>query len=901
MLMVKTLLRPPIEPLGSMPRPRLLKWIDRVAQKRFSILAAPAGYGKTILMAQWASELESRGEMSHWITFDSGTYEPADILHCVGAMLGESTSHLSKAKNNSPIESLIAIVCNKLLELRHPVFLFIDNFHMLPAEPLALVMRLVELLPPNAHVIAGARDNSAFPLARLRARGNLLELGVQNLAFSEEESIEFFDRSRVFNREDYSMIFNRTGGWPAGLSLAVSTAERNPALSPESIVLGRTSEIADFFSEEVFGELDDRTKHFLLTTCILKQLSPALCNAVAKITNSRAELKRIEKLGLFLHRNPGEQCNYSYHSLFAEYLFGVLQESDTLTLSVLHRRAAAWLEKNGQLCKALEHEVHSGDPSRVANFLENNCEEMTYAGDIPVIAEHAEHLSKTLLNKQPKVLMTLAWLYTRQLRFGDTEQVLEHAARRIDEMELSKEFSKSKIALMRLMLKHRQTVLATAKDDEMRDVDTESENLIAAFGNSRPYITCTLYSQMLTARCNQYRLKDFGQIEYRARTALARSGYRFATIGLQAALGTGLFLAGQTQEALTALRQALDEANRISGRNSGQAALPALPLSLVLYECDERDAAAKLIKDHLPVARDFGFAEQLYSGYLTLGRLRQSEGDIEGAFKALDEGKRVATECNLERLNLGVSTERIRLWIRNGQPDLAIREGRKEGFDLPIEDVSPHLHSSRQDELRALAWVRLSVCHDRLNEALGVTNKWRHFFASRGAFRALVRWCVLAAQINGVRGDVNAAQRMLREALMYSVEGKFIRSFVDEGPFVQNLIAETYFEMVDAKNPVDVFAHKLLAKFSIPMKMDSDTQEVDETVEDSGMMGALNARELDILRHVSNGLRNREIGTRLGLTEGTVKWYMQQIYDKVGVRRRSQAVERVRLMGGLGQ
>ncbi|MBX3509883.1 MAG: hypothetical protein KF700_01695 [Hyphomonadaceae bacterium] len=872
--MIRTRLSLPTPPPGVVSRASTL---GAQPETLLTVLSAPAGYGKTTLMAQWAAALHNGGGAFCWLTADIAMNAPNVFVR-----------HLAEAASLEEAHSCEALM--SALERRGPFSVFIDDLHLLSAPVRAQIMRLVGLSAPELRFIIGTRSAEGLTLARLRAQGAVTEIGASELKLSDDESA-FFLQAAALSDNDARAMQARAQGWPAGLCLSIVAAR---AAGNH----GRANAIADYFEEEVFAHLTDAERLFLTRVSVLDTLCAASCDAVTRGKDSRARLRRLAQAGFFLDFTDDTRTRYRLHPMFKAFLEEQAQELPGSEIAELHRRASVWLAETGELTAALVHTAKSGDIRRVADFLEANCEEMTYRGDIPVVARHAEALPREVLNQLPKTLLTLAWLTTRQLKFDETERLLEQAAKRIDALEHAGETPEATIALMRLMLKHRQTVLATARDDEMADVDSQSEDLLKELGDARPYLTCTLYSQMLTARYTQYRLDDFSRIEPSARSALTRSGYRFAAIGLQAALGAGLFHSGRTQAAREALEQALEEANRISGRLSGQAALAALPLSRILYEGDERERAEELIEGHLPVAREFGFSEQLHSGYLTLNRLRQAEGDIDGALRALDEGKRVALECNLARLSIGASTERIRIWLRTGRPDLALREGRREGLDVGVDDVSPRARSIQSDEIRAMAWTRLAVSRDRINEALTVTKRWRHFCISRGAIRTLVRWCILTAHICGARGDISAAKRVLHEGLNHAVEGRYLRSFIDEGPFIQKLIADGYAGAIDTRDPVEIFARDLLSRYPSAQHPIA-VQEHVQAAEEGGMLGALNTREVEILRLVSCGLRNGEIGERLGLTEGTVKWYMQQIYDKVGVRRRPQAVERARQLGML--
>lgn len=879
-------LRPPAERQVSIQRKCLEGFGQRIRQHRLTLFAAPAGYGKTMLMAQLAAAVRDAGHASCWFAPDAAAGQPATVLESMAVMLDELLPR--SADTRSP-ELLLNQVCNAIADSSRNLCVFVDDFHRLPRQSAQLVIRLIEVAPDSAHFVVATRNVIGLPLARLRASGALLELGSAQLAFDESECTQLAV-ARGHSTEAAAELRHRTGGWPAGISLLLQEVEASSTPKRHVGLPQHTHVIDDFFAEEVFADLDASDRRLLTRTAILDKFCAPLCDQVTASSDSLTRLRRLSRSGLFLE--PIDNHWYVCHPMFRAFLRGVLEEVEPGEVTELHRRASEWFREAGMLVAALDHAAETRDAEHLAQCLEASCEEMTYRGDIPVVARHANTFPEQVLDKLPRTLMTLAWLYTRQLRFDETRRLLQRVARSIEEFEATGRVPEPEIAKLRLMLEHRQTVLATATEEEMSYVDEQSENLIQQFGDTQPYITCTLYSQMLTARYAQFRLDDFSKIEPSARMALARSPYRFAGISLQATLGSGLFLAGRTQAAREALEHSLAEANRISGAKSGQAALPALPLARLLYECDERAEAERLIRDHLPLARQFGFAEQLHCGYLTLNRLRQAEDDTDGALRVLSDARRIVDECGLERLRVGVTAERIRFWLRQGRLDLASREGQKEGLDVSAEEIYPGMHSGHREELRAIAWVRLANGQGRLSDALRVAKRWRHFCGSRGVIRAMVRWCVLAAQVSAAQGDMVAAKRFLHAALAHSVTGRFIRSFVDEGPLVLQLILETYGGEIRSDDPIETFARNLLAYH--PRLQETGVLEAGAP---GNAFVTLTEREVAILKLVHRGLHNGEVGSRLGLTEGTVKWYMQQIYEKIGVRRRVQAVERARQLG----
>ncbi|HVW70521.1 MAG TPA: LuxR C-terminal-related transcriptional regulator, partial [Steroidobacteraceae bacterium] len=502
-----------------------------------------------------------------------------------------------------------------------------------------------------------------------------------------------------------------------------------------------------------------------------------------------------------------------------------------------------------------------------------------------------------ILHRQPRTLLNLAWLLTRNLRFGETRALLDRVGKLLEQFAATEQVPAKELRGLRDLLSHREMMLAAAHDDATQ-VDEQCRRLIDAFPeDTHLYLAGTIYTQLLYAQREQYQLGELERLTAKAQGILARSSYSFASIALQAGIGPSLFFAGRTDAAIRSLEQGLAEGIRFGGRYSALAALPALPLSEIAYEGNDIDRAEQLVQDALPYATELGFVDQLMPGYLTHARIRRARGDLPGALQALDVGIGIALERRLERLRLALVCERIKMMIQAGDVREAIQFARAADIPEDSQGLLPRRPASTADEWRALAWVRLALSETQLQEALAVARQWRSFCATRGAVRSLVRWDLLIAQALLVRGDNLAARRALREAITHAAASRFVRSFIDEGPRIRTLLESACDSNLEVLHPTDAFAAELLETFTQTSATSRSRAQAEPGTPAEGLYGKFSLKEREILSLVSSGMRNREVAQKLGMTEGSVKWYMQQVYDKIGTRRRLQAVERARRYG----
>jgi LuxR family transcriptional regulator, maltose regulon positive regulatory protein len=906
--LVRTKLDPPVEPGELIDRPRLLQCLDKAAQVRLTVLQTPAGYGKTSLLSQWFCALEQSHGHAAWLSLDRTDGEAVDVLAYVAAALSKAGVSFAppieqqlNAYGFSTPNSLIAAIIDGLEGYPNSVFLFVDDVHLLSAVSMSALGQLIERGPANLRFILAARATPDIHVARMRARGQLLELGVKDLVFSAAETRQFIAAASEYELSEtqLAILQERTEGWVAAIKLA-SLALRQGS-SPQEVLTsftGSRRSVSDFFAEEVIASLPQEAREFLLQTSVLERLCPALCNAITGRDDGRQMLNFIEQSGLFLLQLDDERNWYRYHHLFAEFLQRRLLDERPRDDAKLHRLASRWFWDQQLEAEAIEHALRGADPQRAADLLEQRCQDMIYVGKLPLVSQFASRIPEHILHRCPRILLSHAWLLTRQLQFEETRAILKLVGNLLQELEAAAQPPAAELRRLNYLLLHREMVLSAAEDDAPR-VEEQCRHLIDNFPEeTHPYLVGTIYSMLIYAQREQYQLGNLDRLTATAQGILARSRYNFGSIALQASIGPSLFFAGRTDAARRALEHGLAQGIRYGGRISALAALPALPLCEALYENNELDRAQELIAGALPRATELGFVDQLLPGYITQARVQHARGHLTEAMQTLDEAMSIAMGHKLERLRLAVVAERVKFLIQDGSADQALRFARSAGIPQSSENLIPKRNVTTRDELRALAWFRIALSENRTHDAICVGKHWRSFCAAKGATRSLIRWDILLAHAMFISGDLRAAQRALREATTHAAASRQIRSFIDEGPVVRTLLERTYEADLEVLHPADAFAAELLETFDKEVGAKRHApRSAASAASTEGLYGKLSVKEREILALVSSGMRNREVAQKLGMTEGSVKWYMQQVYDKIGTRRRLQAVERARQFG----
>lgn len=900
--LLKTQLLPPLEAGALLPRDRLVGLASLVLDHRVAMIQAAAGFGKTSLMVQWFQHLRQQNLAVAWLSIDSHGLSPVDLLAYIGAAVATAIPEISEpvatateSRRYQTADAFATTLVNLLHEANTRVVLFVDDSHCLGDDSVGQLARFVEIAPRRLHVVLASRSQIDIGLAALRARGQLLEIGMDALRFTEAETAQYVRSSGWGDKADAAieLLERRTDGWITGIKLA-SLAFRAQNFDRQVLLnySGSNLDVSDYFAEQVLATQPTEVKHFLLKTSLLDRFCADLCDHALNTDKSRGILDTIEASGLFLIGLDRDRHWYRYHPLFRDFLARQLSDSSFKTQKKLMRRAADWLEQRGQLSGAIELLLRIDEADAAALILERCSQDWTYKGRINLVTQYVERIPRDVLNRYPTILLTWVWHLMRHLDFEQSRALLDQTRELIEAVRLGGHLTDAEFNGLRHQLLHREMTLAAVQDNTPL-VETQCQELLSfAEGSLHPYLQGSVYSQLLYAKRDQFQMHEIEALAAKARGILDRSGYDFALIAVLSIIGTSLYVLGKADAALQAIGEAVEVARRYGGENSELVALAELPLAAIVYERNDIKRAEDILARQLANATDWGLVDQFIAGYVSRIRILAQQGDDAAAEKILDEGMALALDRNLERFRLSLVCEKLRLMsiCAGVARQRIVQYGRAAGIIGPAESMLATPKSRGVDEFRATAWVRVAFANDASADAIHVAKSWRRFCELRGAQYCYVRWSILLAQALMMASDVRMAQRVLREAIAVAATMGMCRSFLDEGQVIQSLLENCYHANAGSSHPTDVYALKLLEAFG-----SKPTQR--EAIDQDMVYGNLGDREIEVLLQVSLGMRNREVAERLGMTEGSIKWYMQQIFDKLGTRSRLQAVERARKLG----
>jgi LuxR family maltose regulon positive regulatory protein len=863
-------------------RPRLTARLDREAGRELTLISAPAGFGKTTLLIEWL-RARTGGEGSvAWVSLYEGDNDPTRFLSYVVAALGTVQEEigegvLSALRSPEPprIEAITATLINDLAALPEELTLVLDDYHVIDSEPVhEVVAFLLEHLPPNVHLVISSRIDPPLPLARLRARNQIMELDAADLSFTPEEAATFLNSvmGLDLSAEEVVVLEERTEGWIAGLQLAaLSMRDRKDIPAFLQAFSGSHRDVLDYLAEEVLDRQPAQVRNFLLQTSVADHLTGALCDALTGRSDGQAMLEKLERDNLFVVALDDERRWYRYHHLFAEFLRGRLGRENPGLVSELHLRASGWYEYNGLIAEAIGHAFSAPDHECAARLVEKRIEETWSRGEFPTVLRWLEALPSGTKRRHPRLFLHHAAVLTLTGRPDDAEPLLKDAERAAAAFREDRRFLLGFASAIR-------SWRARLRGDAPRAVELARRALSLLPDEDAP-------QRNFAAVCLGYALRTTGDLAA-AIEALAEA----VEIGRTASHTYGTLIAmvwqARVQAELGRLREA-DDAFRRALRfvtERGVELLPAAGLAHVgmgalLYERNDLDAAERELEEGTDLAERTGEVSNLVWGYVALSRAKRARGDEEGALKMALEAERVARNAGADLQIAFAANWMARLRLARGDLEAAAFEQERAAGAGEVLVAAW--------ELERTTLARLLIARGERDEALRLLERLREAAETTGSAIEILALQALALRAIGEK--VKAMSTLARSLSLAEPEG-YVRTFVDEGPPMAKLLSEVLEARQSGRqgspSPSAHYLRKLLAAL--------ERDATGTAPPGAELPEPLSERELEVLILIAAGKSNRQIAKELFVTAGTIKAHIRNIYRKLEVHSRTQALARAR-------
>ena len=876
-------------------RPVLLEQLKEGLRGKLTLVSAPAGFGKTSLVAAWQKDCETP---LAWVSLDEEDNEPLRFLdYLIAALqmvdtdLGDESAELLRRSSTPPIKVVLTSLLNEINAYDKEFVLAFDDYHVIHEHGIHDALSfLIERLAPHAHALIATRSDPPFPLGRLRARGELKELRASDLRFDKTEAAAFLNEvmSLELTPEDVSALEDRTEGWIAGLQLsALSLQGRANRSELVKDFAGNNRFVLDYLLEEVLNCQTEEVQDFLLRTSVLNRLSGPLCDALTGDQRGHELLEQLDRANLFLIHldNRGEW--FRYHHLFADLLRLKLKQKHPSVLHELQIKASEWCEKNHLPEEAIQYALAGQDWDRALNLIEPIAFPMISMGGFQRVNNWVEAIPESTFKTRPRMFSYYLPTLLYKEEYDKIEKYLQ--------------------------------IIEAAESEELR------RRLMSVVWSTRSLWAAVLNDPDRATECSQKATEFLLPDDITQRAVVFQTRVRAASIH------------GDTNEIRKALFAALPvyrQAEHLIFQVWGQTALGLTNIMQARLSEGEEDLkrVQQFSREHLKTR-----PETLLYTYAFLCDISRERNDLENAKSSLNEALTLIHQTGRECFpgftveNVKALAQTLELCDDRAQADALIEQAlrrvrrwrnevvakqltalsalmtfRRGGDLAPVKRWAETSGFSVDDEvnyrnefcLQMLA--RWMIASGKAKQSLPLLARLLKAAQQGGRERVGIEILTLQALAHQALSDDAEAVKTLEKALIAGQPEGFVRTFIDEGEPISKLLLELLKQKgkrLETEQPELLrYVVKLKDLFgpSAPVPTARVATTESEALPWWYVEDPLSERELEVLQHVGRGLSNQEIADKLFLSAGTVKRHMSNIYQKLDVHSRTQALERAR-------
>jgi LuxR family maltose regulon positive regulatory protein len=873
-VLLTTKLHPPRRRRTLVARPRLRGLGTRSGRPALTLVSAPAGFGKTTLVADWFA-----GESTTaWLSLDARDDDPEQFwtyvlaaLATVTADLSEDTAALLQA-HHAPLDTVVATLINDLETASQDIVLVLDDYHVITAPEIhGSVAFLLAHLPPQISLVITTRADPPLPLASLRAAGDLLEVRAADLRFTAEEAAEYLNGTMelTLSKDDVDVLEARTEGWIAALQLAaLSMQGRSDPASFISEFAGDDRFILDYLADEVLERQTAPIRDFLLDTSILSRLTGPLCAAVTGQVDAKAILDDVDRSNLFLVPLDDRRTWYRYHHLFGDVLRARLLDEHQDRVGELHRRASDWYAGNGDTHEAIDHALAGDDAERAAELTELVAPAMQRARHESQLRAWLEALPADIYRDRPVLAMALigARMATGDTR--DLDPLLEIVDSWLDRTDSPIVFDEVAFARLPAMAAVHRAGLALLAGDTDATIE-HAQRVLELAGDDDHLQRGAAMALTGLARWSRGGLDD-ARTCYTTSVACFETGdYLPDVMGCSLALADIQITQGRLRDAERTFESALRHCAEHPGLRG--AADMHVGLSLLAIEHDHLDTAADHLRAGAELGEHMGLPQHPYRWRVAMARLHEAQGELDQALELLTQAEALYNTDYSPSVR-PVTAYTARIEVKRGDLDAGVRWADAQGLSAHDE-----LSYVREFEHLTLAGVLLALgSAEAVEQATGLLRRLLTAAIDGHRDGSAIEILVLLALAQQAASDISRATASMQHALALAEPQGYVRSFLDADPASMDVIRTI------ARAGDGHAARILAARRSTPLRPRSRSNDPDE----------LSDRELDVLRLLRSDLSGPEVARELHVSLNTLRTHTKHIYTKLGATNRREAVTR---------
>lgn len=869
-------------------RPRLIKQINRGLERSLTLVSAPAGFGKTTLLSAW---LQEQDVYSGWVSLDENDDDPRIFLHYFAAAIErvfpnawDNILPLLNAPQLPPQEHLASKIVNELATLPGEFILVLDDYQFIQAETIHQVLTtLIQNMPSQIHLMIATRKDPPFPLSLLRGRSQMLEIRAVDLRFTPEEAKTYLE-GMLGEDLDQNAVFSLTSsaeGWITGLRLAALAIQGQADLkaSADALEGSSTFYVREYLFNEVFSRQPQEIQDFLLRTSILNRFCSELCDALIGASNSHELLERLGHPNLFLVYLDAEHTWSRYHHLFRDMLRHRMKRAFSKEeIYELHRRASAWYGTRGMIEEALNHALAAGDTNGAVRLIETTRHELLNIEDSFTLERWLNKLSDEVVRERPALLLAKAWIFELSFQtarippiLGEVETLLgtedavwtdEQLQEALGEVEALKSFLYFLRDESELALKHALAAL-------------QQIPVAHTFVRSIAIVVLGMAYHNIGQSAQAFRELDVFLMNTNSTTIVARVLITQIYIYM---LQGDLY---QAEHLLGQLKQVTEERNLTISR-----VVFHWLLGRINYERNNLDVASK----HFSMVFEFRYNAQfimVHDSMIAMAMLKHAQGNPENKARALADLREFSLERGMTGRLPEIDFLEARLDLHSSDVKRAIERMRSIPSEIPTLMLVfleiPIISKAQALTVQGTA-ASLQEASQLLEELQAYTQAMHNNFQQ-------IRILSCLAVAYQAQGRIKKAQKVLEDSFGLGQPGGFIRTFVDLGPKMAELLAH----FADKGSEADYIRQILAAFPGQPHIAEIQRQVVVAAGDD--LTEPLTRREREVLVYLGKWLSDKEIAQELVISPRTVKKHASNIYGKLGVKNRMQAVEKAKDLG----
>lgn len=893
MVVLETKLHAPVPRRDLVCRTRLTDQLAQGQPPRLVLVAAPAGFGKTTLLTQWLTVSPERASRVAWLSLDDGDNDPrrfvAHLVAAFGAVIENSAAAQMLATGSGPhvpIESVLTTLVNELdLHSGRTVFA-LDDYHVIGApEVHHAVTFLLDHLPPQATLAIATRADPPLPLARLRARGELVELRAGDLRFTPEEARSFLTdvMGLDLGAAEVSALETRTEGWAVGLQLAgLSLRGIDDVSGFVDAFTGSHRFVLDYLVEEVLGHQPEPVRSFLLDTAVLNQLTGSLCDALTGSDDGAEMLETLDRSNLFVVALDNEREWYRYHHLFADALRARLTSTAPARLPMLHRSASDWYAVHGLLEDSIRHALAGDDPERTADLVERALPDMRRARHDRTMRDWLTALPDETVRGRALLAIYRGWTRLMEGDLDGVESWLTDAERALRERPPTpgpdaSDAAREELRTLPATIGIYRAAVAQARGDLVAMTE-HARQALAAIGPDDHMARGGALGFLGLAAWARGDLVEAVDTFSDAVRSIAAAGDIADELGSTVGLAHMWLERGRPVESRRLLEQALGKAETSPGAALATRGDLHASLADVAVEQGELEVADEHLAAALNVGESASLMENRHHWFIASARLHRARGELDAASEALDQAERAHVAGFFPDVR-PIAAQRARLRIVQGR--------LPEAWDWARDrEVRRAVDPGHLDEYDQLTLVRLLLAEHRaaadrtlLEEAGARLDRLVPGAGEGGRDGCLIEVHLLRALVHDAGGDRSAALAELDEAMEQGVAAGYAQVFLDEGAPMDNLL-----EAAEQRSTGGEVARRL--RRTAYRKSLGDTAPMTRE--------GLSDRELEVLRLLASTLSGPQIARELFVSLNTLRTHTKHIFTKLDVNTRRGAVDRAR-------